>query len=357
MVYWDADSKKDLIVGQADGHIRLYTNIGTDDDPTFDGGVLLQVGQPGSKVDIWVGKRTTLALTDWNEDGRKDLVVGMHSGYVYLYLNEGTHFAPDFRIRQGLQDGNEDLRAPSTRSAPTVVDLDLDGRKDLVVGNTYGEVVLYRNVGTDAAPLFDGYEYIHSSGVPIDLEFGPRSRPNMCDWNLDGRLDMLLGSGDGKVRLYHGLAPIAAICAGDGSSGPCPCSNESAAGSGEGCLNSTAAGGVLAASGSTSVVFDDLSFTASGLPPGEVGFLLQGPALAPSPFGDGILCFAAASTTRLQMVTIGSGGSASSNGSIATQGQAQAGRTLYYQLWYRDGVGPCGQASNTTAALEVPWSP
>ena len=68
-----------------------------------------------------------------------------------------------------------------------MVDLDEDGRKDLVVGNTYGQVLLYRNVGTNAAPLFSGYEYVHSSGVPIDLEFGPRSRPNACDWTGDGR--------------------------------------------------------------------------------------------------------------------------------------------------------------------------
>jgi hypothetical protein len=357
VVYWGADSAKDLLVGQADGHIRLYTNIGTDADPTFDGGVLLQVGPPGGKVDIYVGKRTTLAITDWNNDARKDLVVGMHSGYVYLFLNEGTDTAPDFQLRRAIQDGDEDLRAPSTRSAPTVVDLDEDGRKDLVVGNTNGEVVLYRNIGTDAAPQFSGYEYIHSNGVPIDLEFTPRSRPNMCDWDEDGRLDMLLGSRSGFVNLYHGLQPIAIACGGDGSFGACPCGNESPAGSDEGCLNSTGGGGRLDASGSTSVVYDDLTLIASQLPPGTAGFFLQGPALASTPFGDGILCFAPASARRLMSVTAGSGGEALSQGSIATEGQVGAGRTFYYQLWYRDGSGPCGQASNVTSALQVPWSP
>jgi len=357
VVYWDADSKKDLLAGQADGGVRLYTNVGTDDAPTFDGGVLLQVGPPGAKVDINVGARTTLAITDWDEDGRKDLVVGMHSGYVYLYRNEGTDTAPDFRLREGLMDGGQPLRVPSYRSAPTVVDLDEDGRKDLVVGNTYGQVVLYRNVGTDAAPLFDHYEYVHSSGYPIDLDYGPRARPNFCDWELDGRLDMLLGAGDGKVRLYHGLPPIAATCAGDGSFGACPCGNESALGSGEGCRNSTASGARLDASGSTSVIFDDLVLTATGLPAHAPAMFLQGPAQASAPFGDGILCFASASAARLEIVWSSGPGGAQSTGSIAGQGGAVAGQTLLYQLWYRDLAGPCGSGGNTTAALEVPWSP
>mgnify|MGYP000446972645 CR=1 FL=1 len=38
----------------------------------------------------------------------------------------------------------------------------------------------------------------------------------------DGRLDLLVGSGDGRVRLYRGLEPIAVTCGGDGSFGPCP---------------------------------------------------------------------------------------------------------------------------------------
>lgn len=46
-------------------------------------------------------------------------------------------------------------------SAPTVYDWDNDGAKDLLVGRKgidgVGYVSLYRNIGTDAYPVFNGY--------------------------------------------------------------------------------------------------------------------------------------------------------------------------------------------------------
>lgn len=48
VVYWDADTRKDLLVGQADGTVKIFLNVGTDTAPNFDGGTFLQVGQPGT---------------------------------------------------------------------------------------------------------------------------------------------------------------------------------------------------------------------------------------------------------------------------------------------------------------------
>ena len=43
------------------------------------------------------------------------------------------------------------------------------------------------------------------SPAVIDLEGGSRSRPFVCEWNRDGQSDVLLGYGDGLVRLYTGV--------------------------------------------------------------------------------------------------------------------------------------------------------
>jgi hypothetical protein len=203
VVYWDGDDRKDLLVGMASGKVRIYLNVGTDENPTFDGGAYLQVGEPGAKVDISVLARATPSVVDWNDDGRKDLVVGSYDSTVYIFINEGTDSAPDFRTHIQAQLNGSLLVVPGSRSSPEVIDLDGDGKKDLLAGNVSGQLFYYSNSGTDADPSFSTFIMVRSAGLVIDLEGTPRSRPSVCDWNADGLSDVLLGSGDGKVRLYR----------------------------------------------------------------------------------------------------------------------------------------------------------
>jgi hypothetical protein len=126
-------------------------------------------------------------------------------GKLHVYLNAGTDGAPDFRAGQLAQDGGADLVVPTGRSSPEVLDLDHDGNKDVLTGNTEGQLLLYRNTGSNQDPRFSGYVSIESDGVPIDLPASARSRPFVCEWTGDGVPDVLIGSGDGLVRLYYGL--------------------------------------------------------------------------------------------------------------------------------------------------------
>ncbi len=205
MVYWDADNRKDLLIGLADGTVEIFLNTASDDDPQFDGGTPLQVGDEGSRVDIDIGSRATPIAVDWNNDGRKDLVVGSSDARIHIFLNDGSDGAPDFRVEQFAQEDGADLEVPSVRSSPVVLDLDDDGMKDLLTGNTDGQLLFYSNVVSDTAPAFSGYLFVESDGDSIDLDGLARSRPFVCDWTGDGLLDVLIGSGDGLVRLYQGV--------------------------------------------------------------------------------------------------------------------------------------------------------
>jgi hypothetical protein len=208
VVYWEDDNRKDLLVGSSYGTIRLFRNVNTDDEPKFDGGTNLQVGPPGAKSDIYVGSRATPGTVDWNNDGKKDLVVGAMDGKIRVFINEGTDTSPGFRTQAFAQNNGADLVVPLGRSSPVVADLDADGRKDLLAGDTEGQLLLYRNTGTDAAPSFSGYVLVSAAGVAINLAGSARSRPFVCDWNDDGTLDVLIGASDGKAHLYPGI-PIA----------------------------------------------------------------------------------------------------------------------------------------------------
>lgn len=207
----DGDDRKDLLLGLADGTVQFFSNANTDADPQFGAAVLLQAGPNGAKTDVDVGARATVDVADWNNDGRDDLVVGALDGLVRVFLNRTDAAEPDLAAALFVTDGGADLAVPSGRSAPNVVDLDLDGRKDLVLGNTEGQLIYYANRGTDAAPAFDGGTPLAADGHPIDLDGTPRSRGFVGDFNADGAVDLVFGAKDGRVRVALGLWPGARV--------------------------------------------------------------------------------------------------------------------------------------------------
>jgi hypothetical protein len=214
VVYWDADMRKDLLVGQADGTVKIFLNNGTDSEPAFDAGQTIKVGKDDENLDV--GARATPTLIDWDNDGKTDLVAGAFDGKIHIYLNCDCNggIPPTFESSSpsgtfATEDG-WDLFVPSNRSSPVISDLDGDGKKDLLTGNTEGQLLFYKNVGTDDKPGFSGYSLVESNGVVIDLKGMPRSRPFVCYWTGNGNFgpidnypDVLIGSGDGKVRLYR----------------------------------------------------------------------------------------------------------------------------------------------------------
>ena len=218
VVYWDEDDRKDLMVGLADGTVKIFLNVADNNEPAFDAGTLVKVGVNDATV-LDVGSRASPSMVHWNDDGMLDLVVGGLDGVIHLYLNCGCggwippHFF--FSTQDGYpfaQLAGRDLTVPSGRSSPEFVDLDGDGKKDLLVGNTDGMILFYKNIGTPSLPDFAPYTLVQSAGVPIDLPGGSRSRPSVCYWTGDGKFgpkdgywDLLVGYGDGKVRLYRGL--------------------------------------------------------------------------------------------------------------------------------------------------------
>jgi hypothetical protein len=207
VVQWDDDGRKDLLVGLGDGRVMLFTNRASDQDPLFDQGAALQVGPIGGKVDLDVGDRAASVVADWNSDGRKDLVVGGLDGAIHLFLNTGSDSAPNFEAESYAESSGGWLIIDTWRSSPAVADLTEDGRKDLLVGETEGQLLLCENIGSDQAPLFDSCLQVASDGVPIDLA-STRSRPALCDFDGDGLDDVLIGSSDGMVRLYRNLGAL-----------------------------------------------------------------------------------------------------------------------------------------------------
>jgi hypothetical protein len=144
-------------------------------------------------------------------------------------------------------------------------------------------------------------------------------------------------------------------CFGDGSNGPCPCAN--AGGTGEGCANSTGNGGMLAATGSTSVSANDLMLIATQVKPNALSVAIQGNAVLAVPriYGDGLRCVGG-SLKRLGIGHSSPDGTVIFGPGLAGRGGWTSGAIFGFQVYHRDPTGPCGTGFNVTPTVAVTFT-
>ncbi len=180
----------DLLLGDRDGYVWLFLNIGGKESPRYDAGTKLKAGGK----EIKVRGPSFPYLVDWNEDGKVDLLVGNGGGYLHLFLNQGDgNLAPGVMVKAGGKDLDT-----GSRATLCVTDWNEDGKKDLVMGNGSGEIFVYLNDGTHQQPVFGKPLKLNSGS----LDVGSDSSPDVADWNGDGKKDLVVGNDDGEIIVF-----------------------------------------------------------------------------------------------------------------------------------------------------------
>ena len=139
------------------------------------------------------GTASVAHAVDWDDDGDIDLLVGDIGGFVYLIQNEGSSSEFRFGEHQKIVCGKpkQTIRVDGGDAGPVTADWDGDGDLDLIVGCGDGSVRLYRNQGTRSSPnLAKGEELISK----CEFEYGdevPRtpkrgSRAKVCVTDYNG---------------------------------------------------------------------------------------------------------------------------------------------------------------------------
>ncbi len=183
---WDLDGDQDLdlIIGQADGNLKVYANIGTPSAPVFE-------YQQNLLAFFDIGFYSVPALADMDADGDQDLFVARAQAGIYCLENVGT---PDSATWHIADTYYANLNLPG-QEALTFADLDADGDLDMLVGCSDGTLRLYRNIGTPQAAAWD-----HAEENYAGVDVGDNSMPLLKDVDADGDADLLIGAYDGTVH-------------------------------------------------------------------------------------------------------------------------------------------------------------
>ena len=196
-VDYDHDGSKDLLVGTAEGMVALLTNRGTDAEPAFSDYRFLKVD--GKEIDV--GTHATPFMVDYNNDGTPDLLIGNGEGALFYYANQGNTIPPVFAPPVPLKDLHGTHLAVDGYCTPCVVDWDDDNRKDILLGSGSGELVLYRNEGSDSEPLFSPPTHIEVDGITVTVT--SHAVPVVADWDGDGGKDLLVRNKEGHLYLFR----------------------------------------------------------------------------------------------------------------------------------------------------------
>ncbi len=158
VVQWHKDGRPSLLIGEEGGTLTFVENLAPfGQEPKWAPPKALEQMDPYVKS----GSLARPVAVDWNGDGKLDLVAGNSAGYVEWFENTGTREVPQFAARGYLTVGgkpirrvagaNKSVQGPAEAkwgySNPTVADWDLDGKLDLLVNDIWGEVVWYRGTG------------------------------------------------------------------------------------------------------------------------------------------------------------------------------------------------------------------
>jgi hypothetical protein len=177
----DNDGDMDAFVGDDNGNIHYFKNVGTDTSPDFSS---MGTGVLGFSN---VGYLAAPTFVDIDGDLDMDAVVGNKDGDLYYFQNTGDVSSPGFTMVTGTDNSFDGINV-GQRSVPTFVDLDDDDVMDLIVGEYYGKIYLYDNTGSINSPAFS-----LASGLdnPFDsFDTGYYSKPVFADIDADGDLDL-----------------------------------------------------------------------------------------------------------------------------------------------------------------------
>ena len=197
----NGDGKLDIVTSrQSWNQLGIYLNTSEDNNVSFANKMVIPEA---------IGVRP--AFSDLNGNGLVDMVATVYydnNREVFVYTNNSTEETIDFNLEATVLAGGfppvgyNDYNWSS--SNPALVDLDGDGKLDIVVTNgncgfgcSPSGISVIKNVSTDSEMLF---EYAYSDWYQYQSNTWPL-RINVSDLNGDGKPDLLTNDWGGGISI------------------------------------------------------------------------------------------------------------------------------------------------------------
>jgi len=258
---WDDafNAKGEWLRGPLHGFVYFWRNTGSNIAPKYDEPVKLAIDSYGSpapqlfrwqtagKADLLIGsfldyvtlhqradltKSTVLPfrldlemiqprVIEWHKDGRPSLLIGEEGGTLTFVENLSPFGQePKWAAPRQLEQLDPFVKSGSL-ARPVAADWNGDGKLDLIAGNSAGYIEWFENTGSREVPEFTARGYLQANGKPIRRVAGANksiqgpaeakwgyANPTVADWDMDGKLDLLVNDIWGEVVWYKGTANI-----------------------------------------------------------------------------------------------------------------------------------------------------
>ncbi len=196
---FDDDDRADVLWGTQQGNLYWHRNLGAVDELAFDEGKLislttgdpLRLGPPvvesadeADDFTILQGSRIVFTYDDFDGDGVRDIIAGETYGNLWIF--RGSPQSAERAFEPGVV-----LTKLATRpEAIACTDWDGDGRLDVLIGGTASDpITILTNTSAPGQPAITPAKSLQ--GLPY-LFWGPKVRAT--DWNGDGDVDLLVQS-------------------------------------------------------------------------------------------------------------------------------------------------------------------
>jgi len=206
---YDNDGLKDLFIGNY-GYfgatnfvhkIAQFKNTGTVTQPKFD-----LITRDYNNLSLLGIVNMVPSFGDMDADGDADMMIGGDNGKLFYFENtSAAGVEANFVLSQAnFKNSNNRVIDVGDFACPQIIDVDGDGKNDLIIGGRNGKIAYYHHTGSATAtiPIIDSISHFWGN-IKVN-QFGyPTGYSYPFLFKQNGSTNLLVGTQEGYLRMYN----------------------------------------------------------------------------------------------------------------------------------------------------------